>query len=94
MGALARTLAESAPLDLSFVTKSDRGYALIDGAVLSPARFKKPSIGKDDTAEQAFRAIAGACLAQITANARVLRGARRPEAVHQLRVGLRRLRQR
>jgi triphosphatase len=89
---MARELAKTAPLDLSFTTKADRGYALIDGAMLSPVKFRKPQVARKDTAEQAFLAIAGACLAQITANARVLRGARRPEAVHQLRVGLRRLR--
>ncbi len=89
---MARTLAKTASLDLSFITKADRGYALMDGAVLSPVKFHRPSIARKDTAEQAFLAVAGACLSQITANARVLRGARRPEAVHQLRVGLRRLR--
>jgi CHAD domain-containing protein len=47
---------------------------------------------RDDTAGRVFQAIAASNLAQITGNARVLRAARRPEAVHQLRVGVRRLR--
>jgi triphosphatase len=89
---LARSLSEHASLELSFLTKAERGYALIDGAALSPVKAVRPRLGPKDTAEQAFRAIAGSALAQITANARVLRAARRPEAVHQLRVGARRLR--
>ena len=89
---LARELAERAPLDLSFISKAERGYALMDGELLAPVRAKRPALSAEDTAETAFRAIAATTLSQITANARVLRAARRPEAVHQLRVGVRRLR--
>ena len=89
---LARRLSEQETLELSFLTKAERGYALLDGAALSPVKAARPRLGAKDTAEDAFRAIACSALAQITANARVLRAARRPEAVHQLRVGTRRLR--
>lgn len=43
-------------------------------------------------AAEAFRCIARECLAQVTANGLLLRRTRRPEALHQLRVGVRRLR--
>jgi inorganic triphosphatase YgiF len=89
---LARRLSNQAPLSLSFMSKAERGYALLDGALLSPAKARRQEIASDANAETAFRAIAGSNLVQITANARVLRAARRPEAVHQLRVGIRRLR--
>ncbi len=89
---LARGLSERASLELSFLTKAERGYALMDGTGLSPVKAVRPMVGLKDTAERAFRAIACSALAQITANARVLRSTRRPEAVHQLRVGVRRLR--
>jgi triphosphatase len=89
---LARSLSEHARLDLSFVTKAERGYALMDGVLLNPIKAMRPALAPDATAEQAFRAAAAAALVQITANARVLRSARRPEATHQLRVGARRLR--
>ena len=89
---LARHLARSARLDLSFVSKADRGFALMDGKASRRPRPNRPVLARGDTADHAFRAIAGSTLAQITANARVLRAARRPEAVHQLRVGVRRLR--
>ncbi|MDR3511394.1 MAG: CHAD domain-containing protein [Caulobacteraceae bacterium] len=89
---LARSIAERTPLDLSFVTKAERGYALMDGVLLSPVKATRPTLAAKASAEEAFRVIAHSALAQITANARVLRVARRPEAVHQLRVGARRLR--
>jgi inorganic triphosphatase YgiF len=89
---LARSLSEQAAMELSFISKAERGYALMEGAALSPAKARRPILDREDTAERAFRTIAGSALAQITANARVLRSARRPEAVHQLRVGARRLR--
>lgn len=89
---LARELAERAPMDLSFISKAERGYALLDGALLAPVKARRPRIAPGDGAADAFRAIAATNLAQITDNARVLRAARRPEAVHQLRVGVRRLR--
>lgn len=89
---LARTLSASGPLELSFLTKAERGYALMDGVILSPAKATRPVLARKATAGQAFQAIGASALTQITANARVLRAARRPEAIHQLRVGVRRLR--
>jgi CHAD domain-containing protein len=59
---------------------------------MSPAKARRPILTRKATAGEAFQAIGASALAQITANARVLRTARRPEAVHQLRVGVRRLR--
>jgi triphosphatase len=89
---LARELAQVAPMNLSFASKAERGYALLDGEPLAPVRTSDPRLDRDDTAASAFKAIAGSALAQIAANARVLRHERRIEALHQLRVGARRLR--
>jgi triphosphatase len=90
--ALARTLSEAAKLDLAFTSKAERGYALLEGEPRGALKAAAPALRRGDDAGQAFRAIAGACLSQIAGNARILRSARRPEALHQLRVGLRRLR--
>jgi triphosphatase len=90
--ALARTLSEGARLDLAFTSKAERGYALLEGELLTAIRAETPAIRRGDEAGQAFKTIAGSCLSQIGGNARILRSARRPEALHQLRVGLRRLR--
>ncbi len=89
---LARQLAGVAPLNLCFVGKAQRGYALRDGEPLAPARASDPALNRRDDAGTAFKAIAGAALAQIADNARLLRRVRRIEALHQARVGARRLR--
>jgi triphosphatase len=89
---LARAFLEVAPLDLSFTTKAARGYALLDEAELAATPAINPPIKDGASAGQAFQTIAGAALAQIAANARVLADARLVEAVHQLRIGVRRLR--
>ena len=88
----ARSLAAVAPMNLSFLSKAERGYALLDGGALAPVKAVDPKLSRDDTAETAFKAIAGSALAQMADNARVLRHLRRIEALHQLRVGARRLR--
>lgn len=90
--ALARTCSDIAVLDLCFVSKSARGYALLDDAPPAAALAIDPRLRRGDTSGEAFQAVAGAALNQIAANARVLRIAPRPAALHQLRVGVRRLR--
>ncbi len=89
--ALARTLKDAA-LTLSFLTKSARGFALArDGAVYAAALAPPPLKG-DQSAADGLRAVAAACLAQIAAHAEILRLREDSEAIHQLRVGARRLR--
>jgi triphosphatase len=89
----ARRLAEATPLRLSFESKSERGYRLLAGeGVGEPVRQAKVRLQGDMAARAAFQAIAGAALRQWVGNAAVLRAARRPEALHQMRVALRRLR--
>ena len=90
--ALARECSGIAALDLCFVSKAARGYALLDDAPPTAAPAIDPRLRRGDTAGEAFQAIAGAALNQIAANARVLKIARQPAALHQLRVGVRRLR--
>jgi len=90
--ALARECSGVAPLDLCFVSKAARGYALLDDAPPAAAQALDPRLRRGVTSGAAFQAIAGAALTQISANARVLKIARQPLALHQLRVGVRRLR--
>ena len=90
--ALARSCSDIAALDLCFVSKAARGYALLDEAPPAATPATDPRLHRSDTSGQAFQAIAGAALTQIAANARVLRTARAPAVLHQLRVGVRRLR--
>jgi inorganic triphosphatase YgiF len=88
---LARTLARVTSAELAVKSKSERGYELIDGAVDAPARAESLILPKRATAGEAFKAIAANCLKQIVANKpAVLAG--KADGIHQMRVGLRRLR--
>ncbi|MDB5459559.1 MAG: domain containing protein [Caulobacteraceae bacterium] len=90
---LARKLCEGAPLRLSFDTKAARGYRLWQGQAVGEAlKGGKLRLKPGMSCRQAFQAIGSAALRQAVGNAAVLRAARRPEALHQMRVGLRRLR--
>jgi len=53
---------------------------------------QEPRLAGGDSAAKAFRLIAASAMTQMGANAAVLARARRPEALHQMRVGVRRLR--
>ena len=90
--AAALEIAEAVPLRLSLMAKSDRGYALLKGG--SPAAVKAEPIALDagQTAAAAFQTIARSCLRHLVANEAVLRQRADPEAVHQVRVAIRRLR--
>ncbi|MBB3017600.1 inorganic triphosphatase YgiF [Microvirga lupini] len=90
--ALARRLSEAAPLRLSTVAKSERGYRLLDKEALRPFRAEKVALSKDATCAEAFQVIARSCLAQMVQNEALVRLTQDPDALHQMRVGLRRLR--
>lgn len=89
---LARQLSRTAPLYLSFDGKATQGQGLIDGTDRAPRRHDKAPLARGLTAAGAFQAIARSTLVQIAANGVVLREADSVEAVHQLRVAVRRLR--
>lgn len=90
--ALARDLAKATPLRLAPVTKSERGYSLLGSAAPAPVHARDVEIDPDASRAETFQIIARSCLSQMVANEAVLRRTQSPEAVHQMRVGLRRLR--
>ena len=90
--ALARQLLAVAPLYLAFDSKAARGQALVAGAEPASRKSDEVILARDATVADAFQATARKALAQIAANAAALRAQPGPEAVHQLRVGARRLR--
>ena len=88
---LARILGETVPLRLEVKTKAERGYALLEGGSLKIEKATEIDIPPKMPAGEAFRAIARNCLRQIIANEPVM-CAGRAEGLHQMRIGLRRLR--
>lgn len=88
---LARDLGRTAPLYRSFDGKATQGRALVDGALLEPRRSDKARLSREADVAGGFQSIARNALSQIAANAVILREAPSPGAVHQIRVGARRL---
>lgn len=89
---LARRIAAELPARLGVMTKSGRGYRLLDGA--APRAIKTAPVAIDDgmTAADAFRAIVRSCLRQYRLNETMLLATRGAAPLHQARVALRRLR--
>jgi inorganic triphosphatase YgiF len=88
---LARTLAAIVPLRMAVQSKSDRGYALIEGEPHPVAWAAEIHLDPTMSCEDAFRVVAHNGLRQLAANEPAVRDGR-PEALHQMRVGLRRVR--
>ena len=79
---------------LDTVSKSQRGERLARGAEHGPpVKATTPRLEADASGPLVFRAVLDSCLSQILPNAsEVAAGSTDPEHVHQLRVGIRRLR--
>jgi inorganic triphosphatase YgiF len=89
---LALAVQASVPLTLGHRSKAERGYALARGAVDTPQKAKAVELDETLDAGDALRRIAWRCIAQMQANEAGTLDGRDPEFLHQLRVGLRRLR--
>jgi inorganic triphosphatase YgiF len=90
--ALARELARDVPLRLGHASKAERGYALARGTTARPQKARRIELEEGLSAGGALRRIALACTAQMQANEEGMLAGEDPEFLHQLRVGLRRLR--
>lgn len=94
--ALSRDWAQRHGLWLGTVSKAERGERLMKGVVHVPAvKAAEPRFGDDRAPDGAAlqRLVIAACLAQILPNAsEIAEGSEDEEQIHQLRIGLRRLR--
>ncbi len=92
----ARHLFPEGGASFAELSKADRGARLLEAGETLPApvpRLAQPvHLEPGWTTERGARAVLGECLGQIVANVAALRASDDPEAPHQLRVGLRRLR--
>ena len=89
---LALALAEDLPLAIEVRSKAERGHALVTGTAARPAQAGELRLPEGADAGGALAAIVQNCLRQIGANADGLAVDDDPEWIHQLRVGVRRLR--
>ena len=89
---LAQQLAQTMPLAPEHRSKAERGYQLFRGAGASPVKAAAVVLTREMTAGQCFIEIASVALAQVHANERGVTDSQDPEYLHQMRVGIRRLR--
>ena len=89
---LALALHERVPFRLETRTKAARGYGLTEKTEARPVKAKPLKLDRGMTVAEAFAAAARNCIEQIRANEAAVLAGVDPEGVHQLRVGVRRLR--
>jgi inorganic triphosphatase YgiF len=90
---LALALQDKIRLRTENRSKAERGHALAGTETPGPVRAQPLAIDAAQPVSRAFQTVAFACLAHAQANERgILTGDADPEYVHQMRVGLRRLR--
>jgi triphosphatase len=88
---LAKVLAHEVPVQLAVKSKADRGYALLTAEKTTPVKAVPVVFAPESNVQRAFQVIAKACLHQLVANQSLMLGGD-AEALHQMRVALRRLR--
>ena len=88
---VARELSAPLAAQLALKSKSERGYELVDGAGDEPVKAADVHLAAGMSARDAFQVIGRACFKHAIDNEPALRKGD-PEGVHQMRVGLRRLR--
>lgn len=89
---LALRLLAEVPLRVEARSKSERGYALLAPQSSAIVRAMPIELSFETTTEQAFVSVIGNCLAQVQGNETAVIAGPNPESIHQMRVGLRRLR--
>lgn len=89
---LARELARAAPVRFGARSKSERGALLARGKRARPVKAEPIALAAGADAAQAFQAVARACIRHFRLNEAMVLDAREPEALHQARVAMRRLR--
>jgi inorganic triphosphatase YgiF len=89
---VALALLDAVPLRISTVSKADLGYACLVGTPPPPRKAAPPEFAPDATLDDAIAATLESCLAHVLANQAPARLGRDVEGVHQMRVGVRRLR--
>ncbi|MES2401123.1 MAG: CYTH and CHAD domain-containing protein [Pseudomonadota bacterium] len=88
----ALQLLDQLPLRIGKDDEAERGYEMLAPAPIFIARAQPVQLASNLSVESCFTRIAWNCLAQIEDNERGVIESSDPESVHQMRVGLRRLR--
>ncbi len=89
--ALARTIGSLIPVRIGVMSKAERGFDL-DRPHVGARKAEPIDLSDEMSVADAFRAISHACLRHMRLNEDILLGGRDPDALHQARVAIRRLR--
>lgn len=89
---LARAQVMQRRVQVAVESKAARGVTLAEGSSPAWRKFRRPVLSQSDTVASAFATIVTATARQVAGNIAASRDGSDPEGVHQLRVGLRRLR--
>jgi inorganic triphosphatase YgiF len=89
---VALALLEIVPLRISMVSKADLGYASLTGSLARPQKAGPVELAADGTLDDAIAATLGSCLEQVLVNQAPAYRGDDVEGVHQMRVGVRRMR--
>ena len=85
-------LVDALPLTRSVLSKAKRAAELLSGKPPEPVRSTSPALASDMPAEEAISVLFRSCFSQFLGNLPVLDRGDSIEAVHQMRVAMRRLR--
>ncbi len=89
---LAIRFAEELPLRLDFVSKGERGFRVTTGEAPSPVKAESIRFESKAMLDDAVTAVVSNTLDHFVANWTALRETDHPEAIHQMRISLRRMR--
>src|SRR5262245_1940256 len=89
---VALALLDVVPLEISTVSKAELGYACLTGTPPAPRRAGSPEVAPDAPLDDVIAGTLESCLAHVLGNLAPARLGRDVEGVHQMRVGVRRLR--
>lgn len=88
----ALSLLDTVALRPSLSSKAERGYALLLGSRPVPGKGRRPKLQRGARVQEAMVAVVRSCFDQILVNQEAARDGSDPEGIHQMRVGIRRLR--
>lgn len=89
---IALALLQEVPLQVGQMSKAERGYRLAAAMPVEAVKAQPLALHGKLSVQQGLQAIAANCIEQISANQEGVAGGEDVESLHQMRVGLRRLR--
>ena len=88
----ARAISDWVPVRIGVLSKAERGAMLANGALKKVTKAAAVEIDQSMTVAEAFEVMVHACLKHYRLNEPLVLGKRKAEALHQMRVAMRRLR--